>query len=102
MKLSILCSVLLLTAFFVVGPKLSLEAKHHTHFSLNFGPLISTPGYVVEQQYPTYVEERVYVNPYGYYPYPVRERVYVQPAPRTYVYPSRPAVYTGFSLGFFR
>jgi hypothetical protein len=102
MKLTALFSVLLLTAVFAASPK-SLEARHHCcggpRFALNVGSVLATPAprYVVES-YPTYVEEHVYVDQYGY---PYRERVYVQPAPRAYyVYPPRPTIFTGLSFGF--
>lgn len=94
-----MCSILFLTFLFIVGPKFSLEARHHrSHFSLNFGPVFSggPRTYVVERR-PAYVEKHVYVDPYGY---PYRERVYVHPARRTYVYQERPACFSGLSFGF--
>ncbi len=109
MKSTILCAVLLLTAFFTFGPKFSLEAKHHrhhsrdhSHFSLNIGPMLSyptAPAYVVERQ-PAYVEEHIYTDYYGNASY--RERIYVQPQPVRYVYQPRPTFFSGFSFGFFR
>lgn len=99
MKLTTLCVTLALAAAFIVGPKFALEARHHhSRVSVNMGPVIScAPAPVVVQQYPAYVQDRVYVDPYGY---SYSERVYVEPAPRAYyVYP-RPAFFSGFSLGF--
>ena len=102
MKLPIICLAALCGLGFIFGPQTSLEAKHHNHFSVNFSPVYSAPAqtYIVEQ-YPTYVEERVYMAPHGYAYPSYSERVYVQPAPRVrYVYPQRPAYYSGFSVGF--
>lgn len=94
MKLTALCSVLFLAALFVVGPKFSLEAKHRNYFSLNIGPVLPAPAYVVPT-YPAYVQ-RTYVDSWGY---PYSEAVVVQPSPVVY-YPPRPAVSFGFGWLF--
>jgi hypothetical protein len=100
MKLSAILCTVLFTALFIVGFRPSLEAKHHSSFSFNVGTFFPSyaPAYVVNPYPPAYVEQRVYVDPYGY---PVRESVYVQPRP--YYYPApvaypRPVV-SGFSFG---
>lgn len=105
MKLVTLFSVLALATVMIVGPSFSLEAKHHhsrhhhsrNYFSLNVGPVVSSPGYVVER-YPTVVQQYTYVDPWGM---PYREAVFVQPAPRV-VYPvyPRPAVSFGVGMMF--
>lgn len=99
MKLSFFCTAFVLAVALIAGPKFSLEAKHRNYFSLNFGPAFAypPPAVVVQPSYPTIVEQRYYVDPYGY---PSYNTVYVQPAPRAYyVYPPRPAFYSGFSFG---
>ncbi len=110
MKFTLFYAFLFLATCFTIGHNTSLEAKHHTRFSINFHPQVHHPvtPYVVER-YPAYVEERVYIQSYAQpyaqpYGYPVyQERVYVQPAPRAYyVAPQRPTFYSGFSFGFGR
>lgn len=100
MKLKALYSVLLLAGLFVMGPTLSVEARHHyNNFSVNVGaafPSYPRP-YVVERYRPAYVEEHYY--------YPYGETVTVYPNPRpavreVYVYPSRPPIFSGLSFGF--
>ena len=105
MKLVTLFSVLALAGLMIVGPKVSLEAKHHRNsFSFSVNPVFApayvggyNPGYVVER-YPSYVQEYTYVDSWGM---PYREAVYVQPSPRVY-YPAypRPAVSFGFGMMF--
>ena len=106
MKSITIFSAFILSALFLFGPTFSLEARHHhhhrhNHFSVGFGPVISVAPrpYIIERS-PAYIENRVYVDPYGY---AYKERIYVEPA-RTCVYPSQPALFTGFSFGinFFR
>jgi hypothetical protein len=99
MKLKALYAVLLLAGLFVMGPKLSLEARHHSHVSLNVGSAFSSfpRTHVVERYRPAYVEEHYY-SPYG-------ETVTVYPQSRpvvreVYVYPPRPPVFSGLSFGF--
>ena len=99
MRLPIMCLAVLCGLGFIFGPQTVAEAKYHNHFSVNFSPIFAmpAPAYVVEP-YPQYVERHVYMGPYGY---PAYESVYVHPVPRVrYVYPSRPAFYSGFSFGF--
>lgn len=100
MRLPILLCSAVLATLFIVGVSPSLEAKHHNHFSFNVGtlfPSYAPPAYVVRQYPPAYVEQHVYVDPYGY---PMTESVYVYPRPyyrQAYVCP-RPVV-SGFSFG---
>ena len=95
MKLSFICTALVLALAFIVGPNLSLEAKHRNYFSFNFGgPAYAYAPPAVVVPAPAVVEQRYYVDPYGY---PCYDTVYVQPRPY-YVYP-RPAFYSGFSFG---
>lgn len=100
MKLTAFCTVLLLAGLFVVGPKFSLEARHHhNNFSLGLGffPAAYPRTYVVERYppAPAYVER---------YQYPCGETVTVYrnppPVQQVYVYPPRPSLFSAFSFGF--
>src|ERR1700722_13464700 len=98
MKLKALYTVLLLAGLFVIGPTLSVEARHHrhNHFSLNVGTVFpSYPrAHVVERYRPSYVEEHYY------YPYGETVTVYERPVVReVHVYPPRPPVFGGLSFG---
>jgi len=95
MKFAALCSLFLLGALFL-GPTGSLEAKHRNYFSFNVGPMFApAPAYVV-QPYPAYVEQRTYVDAWGY---PYREAVVVQPAPQV-VYAQPAPISFGFGWMF--
>lgn len=107
MKLKIFFPVLMFAALFTVGPKFSLEARHHSRVSFNLNPIFAAPAAVPVyhrqyiEQYPPVVEERIVVNNGGA---PVRERIYAYPAPRAvyrevYAYPAAPRIYPGFSFG---
>lgn len=100
MKLTAICTVLLLAGLFVVGPKSSLEARCHNrnNFSLGLGFFPAYPRTYVVQQYPpapAYVEQ---------YQYPSGETVTVYrnppPVQQVYVYPPRPSLFSAFSFGF--
>lgn len=97
MKYKLLCAVVMLAG---LAASLSLEAKHHNHFSFNVGMYPSFPRTHVVERYhqPTYVVEEHYYSPYG-------ETVNIYPEPRppvreVYVYPARAPIFSGFSLGF--
>lgn len=89
MKLTVLG--LTLAALFIGGTQ--LEAR--SHFSFNIGPVFAPPAYVV-QPYPAYVQQRTYVDSWGY-PYH-REAVVVQPAPA--YYPVAPQPFYSFGFGW--
>lgn len=98
MKSFIVLCTIAFAALFIVGHTPSLEAKHHNRFSFNIGTFFPGPAYVaapVYPAYPAYVENRVYVDPYGY---PMYEQMYVAPRPYRPVYVA-PPVWTGFSFG---
>lgn len=101
MKIKLLCATLALAGFFVLGPKLSLEAGHHrNHLSVNVGPMFPVyPRTQVVEYYPsTYVEE------YHYYPNGESVTVYRSPRPvvrEVHTYPARSSWFGGLSLGFF-
>ncbi len=103
MKIKLLCTTLVLAGFFVLGPKVTLEAGHHhsqSHFSVNVGPLFPVyPRSQVVEYYPsTYVEE------YYYYPNGQSVAVYRNPRPvvrEVHTYPARPSLFGGLSWGFF-
>jgi hypothetical protein len=90
-------------AMFAIGFT-SLEAGHHhrKRVSLELGTVVPArhSTYVVEQ-YPSYVEEHVYMDPYMY-GHPYRQTVHVyHPAPaRVYHHYQRPAIFSGISFGF--
>lgn len=93
MKLTVL--FLTLASLFVGGTQ--LEAR--SYFSFNVGPVFSAPayapGYVVERYpAPAYVQQRTYVNPWGYPTY--TESVVVRPAPVYRVVTPPPVFNFGF------
>lgn len=92
MKLTILA--LTLATLFVGGTQ--LEAR--THISFNVGPVFAPPppAYVVER-YPSYVQQRTVIDPWGAPAY--TEAVVVRPAPVYYAVP-RPAYGFGFGWSF--
>lgn len=91
MKLAVLC--LSLAALFVGGTQ--LEAR--SHFSFNVGPVFAPPAYVVAPApAPAYIQERTYVDAWGY-PYS-RQAVVVQPAP--VYYPVAPSPIFNFGFGW--
>jgi hypothetical protein len=98
MQLKALYTVLLLAGLFIIGPRFSLEAKHHNQFSFNVGPVVTNypRTYIVERYPPAYVEQHYY-SPYG-----ETVTVYHQPRPiirEVRQYPQHP-FFSGFSFGF--
>ncbi len=84
MKIKFLSTALILSLLFVLGPKFSLEARHHghhhyhhNHYAVQVGPSYPaySRSYVVDHYPASYVQE------YYYYPNGQSVTVYHNPAP---------------------
>lgn len=114
MKAPRLCCLLFAAVAMFAASPLVLEAKSHSHVSVNVGsrfpsqPRVQSRSYIVERHPAPVVQQRVYVDRYGrpihrdlivHSPTQVVYPAYPAYVEQTYVYPPQKSFWSGFSFG---